>query len=518
MHVVYPPRTMCSQHPDYVNVPSWVSGEYIQGDDEVHEAYLAYSYYGCQEVMWDFEGKDADFYVIRKLLSKYPDFFRKYVLGEDVYLTLRVPNPRVEVAERKVFSQALELIPVANDVAREFYGRDARAVFQVIYPLTSSWVDLALTLRYYERVIVGKGEVELIDGIKVIDVLGDVMPKTIDVIPLVEDMGSLLNIGGIITGFWKVARPRQMRVFIARSDPAMNYGLIPAVILAKIAISRTLNTGMELGVDVYPIIGVGSVPFRGGFNPQNVDNVIGEYKGVITFTVQSSFRYDNPYGIVKDAISHVNELVINDDVDGSIINNYDEYVLLRIVNHYINDYQYVIEGLASLINTVASLMPSRRARKLHIGLFGYSRGFRGITLPRAIPFVASLYSLGIPPEIIGVSTLRDLGEEEWRVLNEYYLGWRRDLDNAGKYVCLECIQLIMNYRSELGIVNSEIFTKIEDDIRALEWLGIKVGPRDYESRRHELYAQLLINSLREGRYDDSRKYVIEMARIRGFLG
>jgi phosphoenolpyruvate carboxylase len=163
-------------------------------------------------------------------------------------------------------------------------------------------------------------------------------------------------------------------------------------------------------------------------------------------------------------------------------------------------------------------MPSRRARKLHIGLFGYSRGFRGITLPRAIPFVASLYSLGIPPEIIGVSTLRDLGEEEWRVLNEYYLGWRRDLDNAGKYVCLECIQLIMNYRSELGIVNSEIFTKIEDDIRALEWLGIKVGPRDYESRRHELYAQLLINSLREGRYDDSRKYVIEMARIRGFLG
>ncbi|MCG2870109.1 MAG: hypothetical protein L7H10_05080 [Vulcanisaeta sp.] len=27
--------------------------------------------------MWDFEGKDADFYVVR--LSKYPDFFRKYV-------------------------------------------------------------------------------------------------------------------------------------------------------------------------------------------------------------------------------------------------------------------------------------------------------------------------------------------------------------------------------------------------------------------------------------------------------
>ena len=53
------------------------------------------------------------------------------------------------------------------------------------------WVNLALTLRCYERVIVGKGEVELVDGIKVVDVLGGVMPKTIDAIPLVEDMGSI---------------------------------------------------------------------------------------------------------------------------------------------------------------------------------------------------------------------------------------------------------------------------------------------------------------------------------------
>ena len=57
-------------------------------------------------------------------------------------VTLRVPNPRVEIAKRKVFSQALELIPVANDVAREFYGGDVCEVFQVIYPLTSSWVGL----------------------------------------------------------------------------------------------------------------------------------------------------------------------------------------------------------------------------------------------------------------------------------------------------------------------------------------------------------------------------------------
>jgi phosphoenolpyruvate carboxylase len=97
--------------------------------------------------MWDFEGKDADFYAVR--LSKYPDFFRKYVLGEDVYLIFRGSNPRIEVIERKVFLQALELIPVANDETKGFMVK-AFVQFSGNLPITG-WVDPALTLRCYER-------------------------------------------------------------------------------------------------------------------------------------------------------------------------------------------------------------------------------------------------------------------------------------------------------------------------------------------------------------------------------
>jgi phosphoenolpyruvate carboxylase len=50
---------MCTRHPDNATVPSWSSDEVVQGDDEVNEAYLAYSLYGCHEVMWDFEGEDV---------------------------------------------------------------------------------------------------------------------------------------------------------------------------------------------------------------------------------------------------------------------------------------------------------------------------------------------------------------------------------------------------------------------------------------------------------------------------
>ena len=41
--------------------------EVIDGNAEVYEAFYAYETLGCQEVMWDSEGKDVDTRVVRKL-------------------------------------------------------------------------------------------------------------------------------------------------------------------------------------------------------------------------------------------------------------------------------------------------------------------------------------------------------------------------------------------------------------------------------------------------------------------
>ncbi|WP_069807430.1 phosphoenolpyruvate carboxylase [Vulcanisaeta thermophila] len=506
------PRTLCTQHPDYANVPQWVMGDFIQGDDEVHEAYLAYSYYGCHEVMWDFEGKDADIYVVRKLLSKYSDFFRGHVLGEDVYLTLRLPNPWVEVAERKVFVEALELIPTANDVAREFYGRDVNAVFQVILPLTSKPEDLIITHMYYKKVVVGKEGIELIPGVKVLDIIGEVKPRFIDVIPLIEDLNSMLNVDRIITGYWKVVRPRYVRLFIARSDPAMNYGLIPAVLMAKVALSRALTLGSELGLPIYPMIGVGPTPFRGHLNPLNVNGVLREYPCVYTFTIQSAFRYDYPDDTVKKAIDYIN----NHEIPGQC-QVVDEAEVINVISKYIGNYQGEVEGLANLINTVSQFIPPRRTRKLHVGLFGYSRGFRGVTLPRAITFVGALYSVGLPPELMGLRTLRKLSDGEFNAIVENYLAWRFDVAAAAKYACWECIDMIREGAGKLG-VSVEALNSYIEDLKTAEELGIHVGPSDYESRKHVLYSQLLINSLIDGKTHDVRQYVSEMMRIRHAVG
>jgi len=65
-----------------------------------------------------------------------------------------------------------------------------------------------------------------------------------------------------------------MRVFIARSDPALNYGYLSGVLLALVALVRLGALEQETGVAIYPVIGVGSVPFRGGLAPLTVDRVL----------------------------------------------------------------------------------------------------------------------------------------------------------------------------------------------------------------------------------------------------
>jgi len=80
-------------------------------------------------------------------------------------------------------------------------------------------------------------------------------------------------------------------------------------------------------------------------------------------------------------------------------------------------YQEQIPEVASWVNRLAPFLPQRRLRKLHIGLFGYCRSFGNIRLPRAIPFCAALYSIGLPPELLG---LNSLNEKDLRTIGEAY--------------------------------------------------------------------------------------------------
>ncbi|OLC56145.1 MAG: phosphoenolpyruvate carboxylase [Chloroflexi bacterium 13_1_40CM_4_68_4] len=381
---------MSTQHPDNVAVPFFASGPVMGGEDEIREAFYAYSHLGCDEQMWDFEGKEVDEFVVEKLLSSYESFFREHPLGEEVRLTPRVPNPALEKAQGKVLLEVLHSIPRHSDVSRMFYGREREPIVEVIFPMTTS-ADELLRIREHYRTRIAA----LDDDPALRSWFGEFKPDDIAIIPLVEDRPSLLAADRIVAEYARISGAREVRVFIARSDPALNYGFLPATLLSMVALARLAR----LDVPTHPIIGVGGPAFRGSLRPDSLDRVLARYPSVETFTIQSAFKYDHPVDDVIRAIAALRAAPRREPVA------FDERRALEIADRVAARYRDEVLEVAPTVRAVSEHVPRRRMRKLHIGLFGYARQANGMSLPRTIPFVASLYGIGLPPEVLGLSAL-----------------------------------------------------------------------------------------------------------------
>ena len=397
MHV---PRCMSTQHPDNASVPFFASSAVLAGEDEIREAYYAFSHLGCDEQMWDVEGKEIDTYVVKKLLSFYPEYFREHVLGEDLRITLRAPNPTVETTEAKILLETLESIPRSFDAARLFYGRDVPPIFEVILPMTTSARCIDRVYRYYTDQIIARQQTRFRDDdISIAEWIGDFGPSRIQVIPLFEDVPTMLKAHEVVEEYLRDKDAAEQRVFLARSDTAMNYGLVSAALANKIALARLDELAGRIGVRLHPILGMGSAPFRGGLSPLTAERVGAEYPSVVTFSIQSAFKFDHPVDEVRAACEYLKSRRIGpaDPVDAD--------VAMPIIERYSAAYRERVTELAPQINQMAKHVPARRARKLHIGLFGYARELGGVALPRAISFTCALYSLGLPPELLALESL-----------------------------------------------------------------------------------------------------------------
>lgn len=477
---------MSTQHPDNVNTPFFSSSNEIGGEDEIAEAYYVFSHLGCDEQMWDCEGKEVDNYVVKKLLSRYSEFFNENKLGKELFLTLRVPNPTVEKAEAKILLESLESIPRSFDVAKLFYQEDIAPVFEIILPMTGSYRCIDRIYRYYADFVVGKQNKSFKhDDVTIAEWIGEFKPNNINAIPLFENMDGMLNAHNITREYLRDKNIDHQRIFLARSDPAMNYGLVGAVLMNKLALYNFHVLSEDIGVDIYPIIGVGSAPFRGNLKPQNIENVSSEYPSVHTFTIQSSFKYDHPTGEVIKGIEKLKSKKTSNP------HEVDEERFLEIIEKYGKEFQKQILELASPINQIAKNTPNRRKRKLHIGLFGYSRNIDGISLPRAISFTCALYSLGVPPEVLGLNALDD---DDFSFLGEYYLNFQNDLKDALSYLNPDSPFLPEPIKNKLKYFE---FTTDES---------------------HKEITDQIVNSCRKDQTDSIPELILRAANRRKFLG
>lgn len=486
------PRTMSTQHPDNVQTPFFSSSSIIGLAEEIKEVQFILSL-GCHEQMWDFEGKITLPGVVSEIIARNQTLAQEKPLGKNFFLTFRVPNPEVEKNEAKLIAEILESIPRSYDVARKFYQQDIPPVFEVILPMATSVEQLNRVYYYYQNFVAGKGKHALFPNCITIDEwLGDFNPKNVNVIPLFEDMDSQLNAAQIVERYLRDKDVDYQRVFLARSDPALNYGSLAAVLLINIALVRLHKLEQETGIPIYPILGVGSAPFRGNLKPTNVESMLQGYSSCQTFTLQSAFKYDWPISEVVQAIKIINS---TSRTDPQFV---DEKESLQIIHKTVSSYREQISEIANLSSQITPHLPKRRLRKMHIGLFGYSRNSGGVQLPRAIPFCASLYSIGLPPEILG---LQDLNDNDISVIKRNYSSpsFEEDL------------------RDSLTFYNSEVLSLLSPRLQNQVRKTVKLI--DYQTDcEHAKITSQIIRGIKEKKTDNLQDLVLEASQIRRFLG
>ena len=488
------PKVMSTQHPDNATPAPFADAQgVLKAEREVDEAAEIFAL-GCNEQMWDSEGKEADNHVVQKLLTGYPDFFQhERRLGHDVILTLRVPNPSVERDMRKSMVEALQSVPSAWDVASGFYAgmdEDNAPIQEVILPFTTSAQELTLIEAYYRQVIVGQEVHSLPGGRMVRDWVGEFAPKSIRVIPLIEDRDHLLGSDRIVEEYLQGRELPYQRVFLARSDPALNYGTIGAELILKVALQRLHRLEQRLGIPLYPIIGAGSAPFRGHLTPLNIDRTFREYPSAQTVTVQSAFKYDYDRETVRDSIALLRAHTRREP------RPVDEKRAEAIIDKVTAAYQERVVQLTSVISAASAHVPRRRERKMHVGLFGYGRsldGVGGATLPRAIGFAASLYSIGVPPDLLGLTVL---DEDDWAFVRETYPSVDEDL-RAALYFANE-----RHVRELLGEDSMRIVSRFTDEV----------------DRIHEGLTSAIWAAIRGNADVQITHYVEQAAKLRRYLG
>lgn len=494
---------MISQHPDHGSKPYWKKNSFIKTGEEIKESFLSFSELGTSEYKWDWEGKYVDESVIEKLLSEYHKYFKKNPLGKEKFLTFRLPNPKVETEFR--LGRAFMGILGAAGLAKKI-GFHSPPMFEVILPMTESAEEMIAIQEAFKEIASLK---------HVLYDFGEESLKHIEIIPLFEQVTTIMESHKLLEKYLQLHqkkfhfKPIYLRPYLARSDPALNSGLVPTILAIKIGLSHYLEFEKKHNIKLYPIIGSASLPFRGGLTPNTVEQFCREYSGIKTTLIQSAFRYDYEKKSVIKAIKKLEKILPFGKA--VLIPSQEERSLKKLISVFEKYFRITVEQIAPLINNVSFYLPKRRERVLHIGLFGYSRGVGKVRLPRAIGFTGALYSLGIPPEIIGTGRGIKYAVEnnQIKLLEKYYLNIKDDLKKAGRFL----------QRNELINLadKSQIWKDILKDVEEIEkYLGQKLGPVTREEKFHFNIVEKIHKNINSGK--KYQKYLNQQAILRKSLG
>lgn len=467
------PTTMATQHADSASKHVYVREEV----DEAVSSFKRKEGFNCDEYLVDYMGKLTPYHQIGQIVRKLREE-TDLVPGVDVFVTPRM----VSSFDEEPFRQLMTILAIVEGINYCSQNFNEQGIMEVVQAATTTTEELRNCKARCEDLleVVGK----------------HLRMKTEDmgirIIPLFGGIAEHLTMQQILNLFIKDVDVKDYaRIFIGKSEAALLYGHPASVLSCKIAIASCKRVEDETGVKIYPILGCGSLPFRGHLTLENVENFLKEYPGVRTYTIQSGLRYDHEIEKTRSLVERLKESVDEPplEFDESELQN-----LERMIFIFAKNYLLELSEIAEKISLIADYIPDRRERLLNVEEVAYYRELRNVESilrlcpdkevkrsimgytytafhkpPRWVKFVASAYTCALPPEFIGLgSALKEIkdimGDSSVnRFLEEIYPSIEPDIKFASKFLDKDPhTNMLLTRRLHEGINELESFLELDE--------------------------------------------------------
>jgi phosphoenolpyruvate carboxylase len=329
--------------------------------------------------------------------------------------------------------------------------------------------------------------------------------------------------------------------------------MVAAAFSVRAALIDAFEAGDDFDCPVYPIIGVGALPFRGHLTGPSLPDFLQRFPGTRTVTVQSALRYDHDPAEAPAMIQELKRRISH--IEDGRPDPRDREILAELAVLFSVNYLSTFHKFAQAVAGLSDLVPEQRDRLTRHSPVSYSRQMPRpsrlaemvgsevlreelrlldempelpVPLPRAISFTAALYSIGLPPEFIGTgrglrAACELYGQSFLKDMRRWFPGLEDALTFSGRYLDLDVAKDFLP-RETMQELRQDI-----DDVEEL--LDLKLGPQGDDDHFYHTVLRalspLMLHALGRGssrlgtsREEETmaRQWVIKLGTLRGCLG